>query len=513
MAFRRVVTIKTLFTALLIVSCLALLTSYVTRHQRINRSAYLDDENLPTAPMASDEDVELDQSTEIHDDHETDFTLKDYPNFPAVFFEKDAKKPKSPNKTCASFPSLEKIRFNNLYWQTLKTPAGEYHLLGAYWDVRPLNKNSPTVRLLSMATPWKITEDLYCQFWFENEVILSQKIWSYLLWREGWGGNSEQNFKPYLINCKLPEKYIDKRPIAVSLVKKACDQASNILKITVDIPAKKKDFAVCVKGLDFHDDISYKLIEWIELLRLLGAHKIFFYELHVNDKVRKILHYYEGEDAVEMTPVTLPGHYPNEPYLQHLFLSQYRTKKRLYELISYNDCFWKHMYEYKYIVLLDIDEVIVPSRGNWSTLLADITSDPAKAGKSSYNARMAYFFDDYISEADYFPDIPDYMHILQHVYRVKEVMKPGMYIKSFHNTDLVLALHNHFPLYCVDPCKNLSIDPDKAKLHHYRKTCVGEVKNCSKLKEDKVKDLTLWTYKDKMIGKVTDVVKKLDVRR
>ena len=37
----------------------------------------------------------------------------------------------------------------------------------------------------------------------------------------------------------------------------------------------KKKFAVCVKGLDYpHQDISVRLVEWIEMLNILGADKV-----------------------------------------------------------------------------------------------------------------------------------------------------------------------------------------------------------------------------------------------
>lgn len=483
---------------------------YVTDPSENYEKLGLDDPSVP--PVEEPEDIE--DTNDNHEEEPPDFTLKDYPNFPAVFYEEGAKKPPSLNKSCAQFPSLEKILFNNLYWQTLNTDLGQYQLLGAYWDVRRKNKNAPTVRLLAMITPLKITENLYCQFWFKDKVVLSPKIYHYFLWREAWGGNNENNYKPYLINCKVPTEYMNQHPIAVSLVKNPCDKATNILKITVNIPKKKENFAVCVKGLDFHSDISFKLIEWIELLKLLDVKKIFFYELHVNEDVKRILQYYEEvEGTIEMTPVTLPGHYPNEPYLQHMFLHQYRGKKRLYELISYNDCFLKHMYEYKYIVLLDVDEVIVPTTGNWTTLINQITSDPKNVGKSSYNARNVYFFDDYITEDEYKPEIPSYMHMLQHIYRMKDVMGSGLYIKSFHNTDLVLALHNHYPFYCVEPCRNKEIDPNLAKLQHYRKTCVKEIKNCAKLKDTKVMDTTLWNYKQQLIDNVSALLDALNINR
>ena len=81
------------------------------------------------------------------------------------------------------------------------------------------------------------------------------------------------------------------RPFAVSLVRKKCNQAVNKLQVIFKPPisGKKMDFAVCVKGLDFpQQDISFRLMEWIELLKILGAHKIFFYEYSVHPNAKKV---------------------------------------------------------------------------------------------------------------------------------------------------------------------------------------------------------------------------------
>lgn len=54
-----------------------------------------------------------------------------------------------------------------------------------------------------------------------------------------------------------------------------------------------------MKGLDFlHEDLSVRLVEWIELLNLLGADKVFFYELQVHPNISKVLKYYEQEGKV-----------------------------------------------------------------------------------------------------------------------------------------------------------------------------------------------------------------------
>lgn len=80
-------------------------------------------------------------------------------------------------------------------------------------------------------------------------------------------------------------------PASVSLVEKECDTATNNLKVIYNLPAddRKKGFAVCVKGLDFlYDDLSVKMVEWIELITMLGADKIYFYELQVHPNISKV---------------------------------------------------------------------------------------------------------------------------------------------------------------------------------------------------------------------------------
>ena len=101
-------------------------------------------------------------------------------------------------------------------------------------------------------------------------------------------------------------------PLSVSIVENICDKATNNLRVIYNkLPEDerdKKEFAVCVKGLDFpNDDLSVRLIEWIELLHILGADKIFFYNLEVHPNVTKVLNYYEDKSYVDLTPISLPG--------------------------------------------------------------------------------------------------------------------------------------------------------------------------------------------------------------
>ena len=56
---------------------------------------------------------------------------------------------------------------------------------------------------------------------------------------------------------------------------------------------KKKRFGVCVKGMSFPtDDLTLKIMEWIEVLKSLGVDTIFLYDLAIHPNVKKLLKHY-----------------------------------------------------------------------------------------------------------------------------------------------------------------------------------------------------------------------------
>jgi len=312
-------------------------------------------------------------------------------------------------------------------------------------------------------------------------------------------------------------------PDSVTLVENKCDKASNNLKVVNIRPEKKEDFAVCVKGLDFlHEDLSVRLIEWIELLNILGAKKIFLYEMEIHPNISKVLNYYQKKGMVEVSKITLPGNQPNLPGFRHLYLKNKLTVKRQNELIPYNDCLYRNLYSYSYVALLDIDEVIMPiSHQNWSELMAVVEAESLKQknySRASYNFRNVYFLDDLgegedqLQHTGHEKNIPPYLHMLQHVYRSKNYTKPGQYVKCFHNLERVVSLHNHFPMNCFGTCTTYSIDTSLAHLQHYRKDCVGALKKSCKtdFRTFTTRDTTIWRYKDELIKRTNKALSDLN---
>ena len=93
--------------------------------------------------------------------------------------------------------------------------------------------------------------------------------------------------------------------------------------------------------------------------------------------------YYESLGVLEVTLTSLPDTQPNDPVLTNMFMYQAGNPNvQLWrnEPISVNDCFLKNMHMYSYIVNIDTDEVIVPTKKTGPTwvqmmeVLEDVTA-------------------------------------------------------------------------------------------------------------------------------------------
>ena len=172
-------------------------------------------------------------------------------------------------------------------------------------DVRKTNRLGPTIRILGMIDRLEPTVKTFCQIWFNGtQAPVISKVLEYkYIWYKKWGNYKPGIFQPYLMACQLPKTHWKSTPISVSIVETICETATNNLRVIYNKlepgVKTKTPFAVCVKGLDFPDeDISVRIVEWLEVLSSLGADKVFLYELEVHPNVTKVLHYYEKRGLV-----------------------------------------------------------------------------------------------------------------------------------------------------------------------------------------------------------------------
>ncbi|CAJ1071520.1 galactan beta-1%2C4-galactosyltransferase GALS1 [Xyrichtys novacula] len=127
------------------------------------------------------------------------------------------------------------------------------------------------------------------------------------------------------------------------------------------------NFTVCMSTM-FEFDNMLQLIQSLEMNQLLGVNKVAIYKTSHSPEIKHLLNYYIKKGFVDVIawPITkyltvsrswLPSLSPGEI---HYFG----------QIPALNDCVYRYMYKSKYIVLIDVDELILPQTVNslWELL-------------------------------------------------------------------------------------------------------------------------------------------------
>jgi hypothetical protein len=78
----------------------------------------------------------IDRSPKLNESELTARLQARMPNLPLVYWYENKNKQLGRNTSCAQYPGIYDIHFNNIYWQQVDTTNGTFFLYGAYLDVR-----------------------------------------------------------------------------------------------------------------------------------------------------------------------------------------------------------------------------------------------------------------------------------------------------------------------------------------------------------------------------------------
>lgn len=421
------------------------------------------------------------------------------------------------NLKCAPYPNIYDVNYQNTYWQRFIPKSNlsfvTIDMFGAYYDDRPI-VGQPVVRIISVINVASPNFKVSCQMWFQGaDKAIVTKVSKYdIIWNQKYYLVKDGVYMGFLITCPVP-KEMKTAPLAISLTNSDCERPSNNLRVQNNRPLEgfKKDFAVCVKGLDFpFDDDSISLVEFLEANSMFGVDKVIAYNLGVHPNVSKVLDYYIQQEKLEIHPYSMPANLPNEPYLRHMFIKNRHLIKILQELIPYNDCFYKNIHMYNYILVLDIDEIFVPNTGtNYKEMLMELKKID-KNTYSTYFARNKIFVKNSNDNTVHL-NVPKHMEMLQITTVAENYERPYVVnVKSIFNTADLLTLNNHMPYDCVKTCKKKEIPNNIGQLNHYRKKCFYDNRNTCKSNDYKVvNDTSLWKFKEEFIRNTNLVLKEL----
>lgn len=242
-----------------------------------------------------------------------------------------------------------------------------------------------------------------------------------------------------------------------------------------------------------------KVIEWVHMLRILGAHKVHIQVTKVHPDLVEVLNHLQARDLIEWIYYFDPSGIvaPENPLIQY----------RMLQMSVINDCYSKVQSLYEYVAILDYDEVIMPvveEDKSWEQILNRL--DHLLLKKDLISFEHVFYPNQNIKP---YEDIPNHNYMLQHVQRSVKNFNSTRGVKSFFRSDRVLVVHNHFGLKCLKRkdgwCEVLYVSKNISQLNHYR----NEVEYSYNVTE---LDSTIWKFKDELIKAVEETLNEINFK-
>ncbi|CAH1792659.1 unnamed protein product [Owenia fusiformis] len=383
----------------------------------------------------------------------------------------------------------------------------EIYILSAFYDDRPTLGSKAAVQVLSITEEPQVGVpafgDIYCHLWGISEKPLVVKAERILLGVEKLKRPIKfhnKAFRSFIWSCELNRN--TKIPMFVSISFRTKTATSFM---PVQAPAKpkvKNDFAVCQRYFGRVD--PYIIIEMMELYKILGVSKAIIYITNLSPETSKVLQHYSQEGFMELVDFPTPFEsFPRFPPMHK------PNHIRILQPHSYNDCIYRNMYKYKYILVTDPDEIIIPLlHQTLPDMMAAIKQTKGFEDYRTFIFRNIFFFSHFPQTESESPKVT--------TLRFQRHLAPGnpfpAVLKAIVEPMACLGFHVHH-CWKITPLaqKDMIMSKNVGLSFHYRK-CHFELEQqgkCKQFLDEMIIDNTMTRFKDSLIPAIKRQVKAL----
>ncbi|XP_047466897.1 beta-1,4-galactosyltransferase galt-1-like [Mugil cephalus] len=262
------------------------------------------------------------------------------------------------------------------------------------------------------------------------------------------------------------------------------------------------NFTVCISTLfgDYNNVLQFA--QTLEMYRLLGVNRVVIYNTSCGPELDRLLQSYSEEGFVEMVPWPIDKHLKPSPGWH---FSQFGGDLHYYgQLATLNECIYRSMERSRYVLLNDIDEIIMPYKHNdLMSLMKTLEQQYPNVGVFQTESHMFpknHFEPQRTFNLPQWKDVPG-DNILEHIYReepdrhvyhpYKMIVKP----KMIEQTSVHEMLKNYGD--------RKIIPQDLCRIIHVRTPPISLPKE--QLHEDK----RLWNFTKKLIPNVDKALKRV----
>lgn len=241
--------------------------------------------------------------------------------------------------------------------------VGNIYIFSAYYDNR--NLDSVRIRLIGMRRLDR-TDTIICGL--KSEFYKFQSIAEEYELSENHG----KLYGGWIFSCQLPSlSTIKPQNIFLSISTNENNGILDFDKATV-VPVQHysnrtlnsttthQSFGVCIPPI-FGDLSLTRLIQFIELTRILGANQITIYNYNVSNNLEKILKHYTEKGYVELVDWKLP----RDVTMNQIWYNG--------QLLTVQDCLHRNIGKFQLLGFTDLDEFIIPRKKyNWEEMIKSI---------------------------------------------------------------------------------------------------------------------------------------------
>lgn len=378
-------------------------------------------------------------------------------------------------------------------WQPVSGTKFKFFVYSAYVERRTI----AAVRVIA-ATKTRGADPVICRLWLSNNRTFTLKAKVKAI-RENWN----LKYSATYVLCLLRDTGVKPQDTVGATVSVLASSSpgrppTNLLTILDTEPRSgiEETLHVCVKPFHFSYARDKWLIEWFELNRLLGASHFYMYNESLGASVGCLLNHYRKQGLVTMLPWKLPI----------VSKVEIRTEG---QFAAFNDCLYRSMSSAGWLLVIDVDEVVLPRRER--TLPALLTAlrasyNPPSKAPSAFLFRNTFFYlqweDDESGGASRSQLVTARKtrrwatpHALKN--RSKYAVRPRD----------ALELGNHFVWELAPHATAHGVSPDRALLHHYRIACEFGGTNC--LTVPSTVDRTAHRWTDELLERVNAESKQI----
>ncbi|CAH2316782.1 glycosyltransferase family 92 -like [Pelobates cultripes] len=185
-----------------------------------------------------------------------------------------------------------------------------------------------------------------------------------------------------------------------------------------EFPPYSANFTVCISTMFGNYSNTLQFIQTIEMYKLLGAQKVTLYLKSCSPQIQTVLKYYTKEGTLEVIP------WPIDQYLKPSPRWNYNndtTEIGYYgQITTLNDCVYRNMYRSKYVLLNDVDEIILPFKHqNWEKMMESLQEEHMDVGIFRFENHIfpqTVATEGNFSDTSSWKEVPGF-NILQYIYR------------------------------------------------------------------------------------------------